>query len=385
MPWQDQMRPATFRGVTFHVESSEQSGGRRGVTFEYPFRDEPFREDLGRKARSFQVEGYVIGLEYLDARNALLEALEREGPGELVHPLYGTRRVAVETFRVRETTDRGGMAVFSIQFIETPAQPAQPVSAPDSATKAVASAASAREAVGAEFLATYSPGFLLDSVATALRGATNQVNAVLSTVTMEEQQIATLRARVDAFEASVSAIVDEPADMLSGLTEIFDLFPDAGSVLRVYDFDTGVRPPATTSNREQEQANFDATVAITRRLAVIRAAELAPFETYDSYDAAVDRREAITDLLDEQADVAPDDTYPALLQLRADLVKAVPGENSDLPRLVRHTPPATIPSLVLAHQLYGDLDLETDLVTRNRIRNPLFVRGGVELEVLSRG
>ena len=69
-------------------------------------------------------------------------------------------------------------------------------------------------------------------------------------------------------------------------------------------------------------------------------------------------------------------------QLRADLMRAVPGEDSDLPRLGIVTPPAMVPSIVLAHRLYGDTDREADLVTRNRIPRPGFIRGGEPLEVL---
>jgi prophage DNA circulation protein len=82
----------------------------------------------------------------------------------------------------------------------------------------------------------------------------------------------------------------------------------------------------------------------------------------------------------------PGDTaFPALNQLRADLVRAVPGEDSGLARLVSYAPAFTVPSLVLAFQLYGDVTREADIVARNSIRHPGFVIGGRALEVLSSG
>jgi prophage DNA circulation protein len=104
---------------------------------------------------------------------------------------------------------------------------------------------------------------------------------------------------------------------------------------------------------------------------------------YDTYDAAVSVRDDLAAKIDEQAQAADDDTFAALAQLRADLVRSVPGEERDLPRLVRHTPEYTVPSLVLAHRLYGSLERESDLVTRNRIPRPGFILGGVGLEVLA--
>ena len=42
----------------------------------------------------------------------------------------------------------------------------------------------------------------------------------------------------------------------------------------------------------------------------------------------------------------------------------------------------SVPQL-LAQRLYGSIDLEDDLVTRNGVARPGFVPGGAELEVLS--
>jgi prophage DNA circulation protein len=197
------------------------------------------------------------------------------------------------------------------------------------------------------------------------------------------QQLAAFKKRLEDFEGALTTLVNTPADLLAQLTDIFDGFVTSTGLLDVYAFDPGTRPPATTSNREQEQQNFDAVQRLVQRLVVLKAAELAADETFDSYEAAASARDLIADKIDDQAEIAVDDTYPALLQLRADLVKAVPGDEADLHRLVKYTPAFTMPSLVLAYQLYGNLDLEADLVARNGISNPGFIRGGEELEVLS--
>jgi prophage DNA circulation protein len=348
------MAPARFRGVPFHVGTSEMSGGRRVVRHEYPQRDEPFAEDMGRKARTFPVEGYVLGDDYLEQMAALITALEEPGVGELVHPYHGTRRVAVADFRVRQTVDRGGMAEFSVEFVETPAQPAQPVAVVDTAVQLATSAETAREASEADFLAQYTAGATLTaSVSGALTAATAKIDSILSTVALEEQQLATLKKRLADFEASTAALLDEPEDLFAELSSLVELLTDVEGLLALYGFDPGVRPPATTANREIERANFDALQAAVQRLAVIAAAELAPDEGFDSYEDAVSTRAQITDLLDEQAETATDDAYPALVQLRADLVRAVPGPDSDLPHLLSHTPSVTVPSLVLAHRRTG--------------------------------
>jgi prophage DNA circulation protein len=87
--------------------------------------------------------------------------------------------------------------------------------------------------------------------------------------------------------------------------------------------------------------------------------------------------------LDQQAETAGDDVYQVLTDLRAALVRAVPGDESNLPRLLSFTPPTSAPSLVIVHRLYGNVDKDLDLVARNHLRHPGFVPGGRALEVLS--
>lgn len=387
--WRDKLSPASFRGVPFFCDTSERSGGRRTVKHEYPGRDVPYVEDLGMKAREFKVDGYVLGADYFALRDKLLTALEASGPAELVHPYHGKKRCMVTGFSVRETRLEGGIAQFSMEFSETPAQPVQPSSVPNAAGVLAASALAALSAVRAEFLAAYdATSKLTGSVSAALTSATSTIKSarksIVSPIQRTQQESAILLRRVTALENAVSSLVRAPEDLVDGMSTILGSLGDRKALAKVYTFEPGTRPPATTASRVKERANFDATQRVTQRLAVIYAATAAVDETFNSYDEALTARNDLCDLLDEQADLVSDDTYPALLQLRADLVKAIPGDDRELARLVQHTPHATLPSLVIAYRLYGDLDSEADLVTRNHTRHPGFVAGGRALEVLSR-
>lgn len=56
--WRDRLRDASFRGVPFSVEDDEGSFGRRVQVHEYPNRDKPFTEDLGRATRRMTINAY---------------------------------------------------------------------------------------------------------------------------------------------------------------------------------------------------------------------------------------------------------------------------------------------------------------------------------------
>lgn len=389
MAWEPLVRSqASFRGVPFNFDTAERQGGRRGVTHEYPFRDEPFREDLGRQVRKFTVEGHVVGADYLTAKQRLIDALESpSGPGELVHPYYGTRHVAVTGFRVRESATDGGLARFSIEFEETPSAPKEPTAVVDTSTVLTTKAGAARAAVVSEFTAAYAPGVHQESLAAAVTAAAGAVADALQAATQDPQEAALAAARSAAVAAGATTLVQTADAVSAALVGLFDAATGLGSaqLLPVYSADLGEHPSTVTENRVIEGENYDALQRLVQRLVVVRAAELALLETFVSYDAALSAREAIAELLDEQADLAGDVAYPGLVELRAALVNAVPGVGSTLPHLISYTPPETVPSLVLAHRLYGSVALEGDVLARNSVPNPLFVVGGTALEVLSGG
>ena len=61
MSWKDELRPASFRGVEFFIDVSQKSLGRRAVLHEFPNRETPYTEDMGRVAEGFEIEGHVLG------------------------------------------------------------------------------------------------------------------------------------------------------------------------------------------------------------------------------------------------------------------------------------------------------------------------------------
>jgi len=119
MAWRDEYRPGAFRGVPFHLKSSSSTGGRRTVLNEFPLRDTPMTEDMGRRARQFNLTLTLIGPDYMAQRDRLIEALETFGPGTLMHPFRGELLVAVlGDYSCEESTEQGGLARISVTFVE---------------------------------------------------------------------------------------------------------------------------------------------------------------------------------------------------------------------------------------------------------------------------
>lgn len=409
MSWRDQLKGgSSFRGKPFHIISAELTGGRRVVKHAYPQRDKTFSEDLGRQGRGLPVEAFLVGEDFLEQLDDLLEALETKGPGELVHAYFGTKNVCCPSYSVRVSKDEGGYATVSITFDETDEEPAYPTTKVDAVGALEQSADAAFVAIEADLLDLHDLTGLslaaIDDVAGVLRSAGDQLRSLLGPIIDTAQGLAALQSQLAELEDSALALARAPAEMFALTSELFlslvpgDPLAGVTALLAAYGFSPETpRPEGTTAKKLRAQTTYDATQRTLQRMAVVQAARAAVagssaaaarsggVSSYASHEDAVATRDLVLEALDEQLELASDTAYPALMQLRADLVAAVPGDDTELAHLLSYTPVTTLPALVLSHELYGNLAGEADLIARNRIKHPGFIVGGRTLEVLSRG
>lgn len=116
------LRKAAYNGVSFEVTASTIKFGRRTVTHEYPQRDEPYTEDLGRSARTFDITGFIVGETYIAQTKRLLKALEASSknnePGKLVHPWMGTLSVCLNSQPKVDWNLEQGITNITLSFVE---------------------------------------------------------------------------------------------------------------------------------------------------------------------------------------------------------------------------------------------------------------------------
>lgn len=173
----------SFRGVPFLIsESASQRGGRRTVKREYPRRDTGGADDLGRRLRERSFSCVVLGDDYLDQKDALIEALDAEGPGELVHPLYGTLQAQIDSWESKEDLSQQGVCTFQITFYP-PLETTAPVESRDTARASSAAAGEAVSAASDDFSGFWDAvGLSVHDAQAMLAGCTQAVNAISETV-----------------------------------------------------------------------------------------------------------------------------------------------------------------------------------------------------------
>lgn len=391
---------ASFRGVSFFVEAAQLSGGKRLVRHRFPYRKGAFVEELGVDEHSLPIDGYVIGDDFLAQKDKLIAALEEEGAGTLVHPYEGTLKAFCEKFNVRHVKSEGRIATFSLEFVDASTQTPAPAQVEDAAAQVSSAADVAITATDAEFQEKFDvedlPSFALESAEVALLNASAELEARLSplvtaTQVTATQELAELKSKLTIITARASSLVRTPADVLGsfrdvigGLVGTIEAAPGAVmlALIQAYFVDLGAVVAATTSTREREASNQAALTAAIRRVLAIEAARLAPLVSYTSTDEALAARDTLGAILDEEAEAADDTAYPAIAEIRAAVLRHVPGTQT-LASVVTITQQAPVPTLLLAYKLYGSVKLADDIAARNGVAHPGFVSG--DLKVLSNG
>jgi len=403
MSWRDRLQRASFRGVPFYVATADTEEGRRGVLHEYPLRDEPFVEDMGRKAGEFSLEAIVLGEDYFKARDALRDALKQPGPGELVHPTLGRMQVALTApFRfVEALIDGRGVARFSLRFTET-AENTQPAADTNTAAVVDARAEAAAERCAADFADAFgvggAPGFVAADAMALLADAAAAIEAARAGVMPDLTVVGEFLGELSRFSSSLSSLIRAPRTLaervlglVSGLRNAvrrpFDAFT---SLARFFGYESKrPRPPAATPARRVQTANRQAIESLVRRAVIIEAARATARIDFAaagvSRQQAIAIRERLADALEDEAASAPAAVFDALMDLRAAVVRDITARGADLPRLATISMPATLPALVVAYRFLGDATREAEIVARNPtvVRHPGFVPGGVALEVLA--
>lgn len=391
MSWgKDNLRPASFRGVEFKVASHDAARAKAVVVHEFPARDKPYVEELGLLAREYQVDAYLIGADYIARRDALLDAMDEEGPGELVHPWLGTLRVHGRATALHEGANEQRICRVLLTFVAAGASaPADaridPKSSVNNAARVMLDAA--EDDFAQVFVDVGKPGVAAEGAASgwervAGKLATFDLSGVAS-------KAAEWQAKIEDVSDQVLAQLEAPGDFTTAVRDIFgSLFDAFGSrvelvrlLLDLSRDEQSRRAPLLYGGADAD-AGDQALSSFIGRNAAAEAARISVLFDWDTYDDAYNTRQSIIGVLEDVGKDADDATYGRVQDLIAELVAGLPSPDANLPRLDTVTLARTEPALVLAYQLYDSTARETEIVARNRVRNPAFLPSQVALQVL---
>lgn len=410
MAWQDDLLDASIGGAPFFALSVRSTFGRRTIITEFPQRDEPGNEDMGRAADRWDIEGVVIGPEYMAARDALVDVLKTAGPHRFTHPWWGEVSVVLDgTVSLTEQVTEGGIARFSFSVVESGVGADLRIIPSPAADLAVAVDAVVAAADADVKKKLSKPGILsaiagaIGKIADVMQAVRRKTLGALSGVDELTDALTDLKEARHDLAALPDAIMSKINGLLAALASVVrksaaddaDLFPggekrvrvdialQASADLQAEDLETpppfeGV--PVDPDDNEAElvmQRAFRAT-AVANYAALF--ADLPLESTADTAKVLAGLGEAIEALM---LDPAVDDTlYAALGDLRAGLDAQLQAAVQDLPSITTYTPTSSLPALLIAFWVHGDPTRDLEIVGRNGVDDPNFVTGGEPLEVL---
>jgi len=391
--WRDQLRPASWRGLACFVEDATASGGRRLAVHEYPLRDEPYPEDMGRRQRRWQVVAYLLGSDVLTLARAFADALERGGAGVWTDPWRGEVDAVVDTYEWGQSSKEGGVARFQIAFLEA-GEAAYPTLEADHAAATAAAAAAAAAGARAAFVRGFSVSGLaeaaLDDAAAVVGVAAADIKAAAGTVVATASQAAQWARAALMLAADARALVETPSLLADRMLVLLGSERLAGMTWRqwlaIADWAPRLKALGTAPQAAAMTTRRAALAALVRRAGVIGAARAAATGNFATYDEAIEARTALATRLDDVASGADAAEHASIMRLRGAVVRAVSDAAPRLPRLRTLDFSGWRPALAVAWGVYGGepasvLGRADEIVARNRTPHPLFAASPLQVLV----
>lgn len=415
--WEKALVQSSFRGVPFWTESRDESGGHNLASHEWVDSDDVLTENTGRKHDGWSVDGYLWGDNCLDDKDKLLKALKQRGPGEY-QDRWGKRHlVHAESWTFRETRKEGGWIALRIDFKEAGVDVA-PTTTVDTAAAVDAQADETLPWLEQDFAAEFDTdgaSWLAEDAASALTDIGQGMSELSAELASVGRPLVEYQRRASSLIGSVASLISAPFTLASRLRGMvssllglaggnpFSALKAALGLYRSHKSSGGggsasygsglsgggTRPYAGTSARTTSSVkaagNRAALAAVVRRTALVEAARASSKVEYATYDDAVATRNTLTAALAEEVRSASNDRVKSSLRLlSAAVVRDINTRGADLTKLSTVTPSATLPALVVAHQVLGDATRASEILSRNpAIIDPLAVPGGQPIKVVA--
>jgi prophage DNA circulation protein len=380
--WRDRVRPASWRGIDFEMESVGAETGRRGEDIQYPGSDRTFPDNTGRAPTRISFSGWIAGPDHDIRAKAMFGAMGQAGSGELVHPFFGPLIGVCRVGRVSHSRADGGVTMLDITFTQG-GEPLFP--APDILTLEAIDVTAARvEAAAAEsFAASWSvdgeTAHVLDRARKALGKVTTKFRFALGGPFAENLSLAAAATAAvvrleDEYQEIASDPVGEIVDRLSEVTQLLDVIE---SVRGLYGSSASAAPTAGLSEEEiQARANDEAVDRLVERLAIAQGSRVIAETEFETYEEAVALRDELSARAADEARTDSTISGP-LIDLRGRVVEDVNARTTDLARLRTVEVRSTTSTIELAWRLYGDPTRCDEIAELNDLPHGGFVTAAV--------
>jgi prophage DNA circulation protein len=392
-PYQQELRPASFRGVPFFIDTADTELNRRVAIHEYPFRDTATAEDLGKQPLSFSIKAYIVTTNLEPQRTALFNACyETAGAGVLVHPTLGQKTVVCQGCSYSWNKTEGGYESFNLTFVEVDNAPS-PVATIDTQATALLSA----EALGQSSEATFMNAFSLanstsNTVASALQNHSAWMGAFKTALSTLGTGLATVQKAIRTFELKLNSLLAEPKAYAKSVYGLYisvknTIATEKIKVLFWRNFLSQLnQPKASAFVSAKASKNQQAMETLTASIGLVGLATALAKQDYTTYEEATQAQQNAIAVISQQESVLintfQDETLAAVQTTKLALMTDLKERGQQLPVLSTVQLSDSTPAVVLAWDLYADANRADEIVTRNGIVHAGFLPTNTPLKVL---
>lgn len=430
------LRQCSYKGVPFQAAAVTKTIQRRQVLHEYPQRDIPYLEDLGKGATLYKVTAFLVGDNCVAQAKRLEKALLSVGAGTFVHPWDGALTVSVyQASNISYSNSELRYCSLDITFVEA-GELGYPNKLADGPTLARQLADKLGLSAVSNFVESFKQTAAYKLVQAAINGTLLETLGIISDT--EIAQILGFVDEVTTFaEQAIGLLTDEPRGFAEKLSSVLGLARFAsvetrwsGIVNQISQLTTSeelnrrtnqfAQIPAVVSNIETESLQDSAAVeTLTRQILLANAIgastligtsldtrdtvnsdQSGSWDTPDGSGEDSERSDpdTVTTSVDELLEVRDhliasidnelqnplisDDLFINLLQARSVVFSILTSKAEGLSRLLSIETPQIEPSLVLAYDYYDDASRSDEIETRNRVIHGAFCPS--ELRILSK-
>lgn len=388
----DNYQTASFRGISFLIGDLDTSGGRKKITHEYPNSDRRTHEDLGLLDKIFNIRGLVKTDQDFTAKDRLIDALEQEGSGELVHPTFGTVNVSALPYTVSERTREVGIARFVMIFevTQTPVFPRQ-TSVKPSLIKSQSDIVIGGVTIDIEdvFEVATNSTSNYNAALAKLREIGDSFNIIGQTVTAVTSTINSFTASVTSFVNGITANIFAPAQLADSIKDMFlefdQLAPNIEDqfALAKQLFNFGGNDPVVETTTVARQQRADNQLILNSGISCNALALAYNNAANIPYSNELELSETRQSLEDEYQRLISDTnlsntTINDLTDLRTSATLLFDDINITVPK-IRNINTNSIPMSMLAYQYYGNTDNTDALIELNSTIDVSFVEREVQI------
>lgn len=440
MSFEDRLM-ASIRGVQFELDEVDGDIGRRAIPHAYPKREQGYTEDNGRVLLGERISGKVVGDNYYNRLLDVIDAINKPGPCEMIHPWFGVRKIQIGRGSYRLVNRTDGLAVFSFEVFEV-GENLFPTSRTDTTTVVDDDAALSQDAANDAFeqafdtSATKGVGDMVDqylddideftrglpSLPSELREWTDRLQRTKDSIGKLLAYPGELAREAMGILEDVKSVVKDPIralDVYDSVSKRWDglraelavtgglsrnIVSEAGSASSVPQYASPQEREAVLANAAAFQRLVATSSAVSKSSAL--AAASVQYSLIDEVQtiASLSGAERLAIITGQQLVAKGNNLAAALAELAADAVER--GDSSLwrrlrklrqsvlqdtkaraelLPQLSLVSPTATVPVALIAWQETGDTEKRNSIVRRNGLQNPSFILPSETIEVINVG